>query len=176
MSTCIKAGLLGGIILFIWSAISWMYVPWHSATLNQFKDEKAVSEVIIANAPQSGIYLLPSTQMAETLEQSPEMVMFSSVHQVGTQSRWMQGAVSLVTQVISALLVAWLLCKTNRLSYFGRVGFVMVFALAASFIAHVPYWNWFYFNSQFTLVQIADLLIGWFLAALVMAGICRQSV
>ena len=171
MSACIKAGIVGGIILFIWYAVSWMVLPWHASTLNGFKDEKAVSEVIIANAPQSGIYLLPSAQMSSQ-EQSPEMVMFASVHQVGTQSMMMQGAVSLVTQIISALLVAWLLCKTAGLGYAGRVGFVVVFALAASFVSHVPYWNWFYFNSQFTLVQVADLLVGWFLAGLVMAKMC----
>ena len=67
-----------------------------------------------------------------------------------------------------------LLCKTTGLSYFGRVGFVVVFALAAGFVTHVPYWNWFYFNSQFTLVQITDLLVGWFLAGLAMAGVCKR--
>lgn len=174
MSTSIKAGVLGGIVLFIWSAISWMYLPWHAATLNKFKDEKAVSEIVIANASQSGIYLLPGVQMAGSQEKSPEMVMFSSVHQAGMQTKMMQSAVSLVTKIISAILVAWLLCNTSNLGYVRRVGFIMVFALAAGFVTHVPYWNWFYFNSQFTLVQMADLLVGWFLAGLAMAGICKD--
>ena len=55
------SALLGGIVVFIWSAISWCVFPWHQWTMNVFDNEQAVSEVIVQNAPVSGSYMLPNS-------------------------------------------------------------------------------------------------------------------
>ena len=46
----IKGGIFGGIILFVWGFISWVVLPWHTITLNKFKDEAAVEQALTANA------------------------------------------------------------------------------------------------------------------------------
>jgi hypothetical protein len=76
---------------------------------------------------------------------------------------------------IVAIFVAWMLLKTKGLSYAGRVSFVVIFALAASIVTDIPYWNWFGFDLQYTLVTVADLLIGWFFAGLVLAKLCKNE-
>ena len=48
-----KAGILGGLILFVWSMISWMVIPWHTKTLHSFTSETAITQSIQANAPQA---------------------------------------------------------------------------------------------------------------------------
>lgn len=55
-----KSALLGGIIVFIWGIISWMLLPWHMMTTHKFVNEEQVAMAVKANAPQSGIYFLPS--------------------------------------------------------------------------------------------------------------------
>lgn len=167
----IKAAILGGIILFIWSYISWMLLPWHNTTLHQFQDSNAVMQAIQTNAPQSGVYLLPSMQSME----SAPLFVFASVKLGATSANMTQNLIiSFVTYLVAAFFVSWLLCRAKGLSYLGRVFFVIIFALSVGIITYIPAWNWFGFDLNYTLVGMADLLIGWFLAGLVLARICRN--
>jgi hypothetical protein len=177
MAGYIKGGILAGIILFIWSAISWMFIPWHNATLNGFNNEKAVSEIIVSNAPKSGIYVIPSPKM-EMNQTEPNLkpYVFISVNQEGISSSMVKPMVlSLIAEIIAAILVGWMLSKTTNLSYMRRVGFVLLFAIAASIITHGSYWTWFTFDTQYTLVGFGDMIIGWFLAGLVLAKLAYKK-
>src|SRR5438094_7933582 len=58
-------GLIGGLVLFAWGVVSWMLLPWHLATLEKFKDEANVAQALTANAPKSGVYLLPNVHKRE---------------------------------------------------------------------------------------------------------------
>ena len=55
----LMGGFVGGVVLFVWGAVSWMVLPWHNMTLNTFTDEDKVANVLIANAPVRGIYVYP---------------------------------------------------------------------------------------------------------------------
>lgn len=164
----IKAGVLGGIILFIWGAISWMVLPWHQPTIHQFKNEKAVSEVIQANASRSGVYLFPSMFNKQETAQNGPMI-FASVNLKGSMSMVIPLLLSLLIQIIAACLVAWMVFQTT-FGYLCRVWFVVVFGIAAGMISQLPNWNWFGFEINFVGVMLADLIIGWFLAGLVIAA------
>lgn len=173
MMKCLKAGIVGGLIVFVWSVISWMALPWHHMTLHNFKDEKVISAVIGTGVSKSGMYVSPDMSTGEAKAKTP--MIFAAVVLEGEEpSMTMQMVIGLINQIIAAFFVAWLLTKTNGLSYMGRVGFVVMVALTAALMTEVPYWNWFRFEYYFTLVQIGDLLIGWFLAGLVMAKICKK--
>lgn len=50
----------GGLVAFIGGWISWTMLPWHDATFRSFTDGDAVTVAIKANAPNTGVYLLPS--------------------------------------------------------------------------------------------------------------------
>jgi hypothetical protein len=182
----IKGGVLGGLVVFIWGAISWMVLPWHLATLYKFKDEQAVTEILTANAPASGVFVLPNAhrhepgmseeEMAAAEEAGLERMMkgpfvFASVRLGSGQSMGTLMLNSLLIQILGALLVTWLVMKTGSLGYVSRVIFVTVFAVAAGVITHLPYWNWWDFSTGFTVVALADLVIGWFLAGLVIAKV-----
>lgn len=174
MESCIKGGVIAGIVLFIWTAISWMVLPWHMNTLSTYKDETAVIDVIKTNAPKSGIYFLPMQKMNEAEQTAAQPMIFTSIRLEGVPSMTMQMATGLICEILTAILVGWLLTKTAGLGYFQRVGFVMVFAIAVSIIAHVTNWNWMAFDLMYTLVQISDVLIGWFLAGLILAKFCKR--
>ncbi len=177
MCRYVKAGIVGGLILFIWGAISWMALPYHHQSLNNFTNEKAVADVIQANAPHSGMYFMPTWQQgaqANSPQPSSGPMMLASVHLQGKGSIVLSTLISLLTQIVAAIFVAWLLSKATGSGYFGKLSFVVVFALAAGIVTHIPYWNWFCFDTKFTLLEMSDLVIGWFLAGLVMARMCRN--
>lgn len=176
MTGYLKAGFLAGIVLFAWCFVSWTMLPWHTMTFRQFGSDVAVSQIIQANATEPGVYMLPSMQQVQSAQRSGQEikpVMFASVSLVGPTSMTGPMLISLASQIFAAFLVAWMLVRTSKLSYLGRVGFVLVFALAATLIKDVPAWNWFGFDSFYTLVNIADTLVGWLLAGLVLARYAR---
>lgn len=179
-------GLLGGLVLFVWGAVSYMVLPWHTTTLNKFKDEGAVAQALVANANGSGMYILPNPHrhdpsLNEAQRKAAEedgmkrmMVgpfMFASLSLHGTREMGPALLLNAIGNIVSAALVAWLLSQTVLVPYWHRVGFVVVIAFATAMIAHYPSWIWWRFSESFTLVECADLLIGWSLAGLVIAKI-----
>ncbi len=173
MKTYIKSGVLAGVILFFWGAFSWMVLPWHDATLHHFVDGKAVANGLAANVLQSGIYVFPA-EMSANQDEAKQAFIFASVHLQGMPSSMTPALIiSLLIQMIAAILVAYLLSKTTGLAYYKRVKFVFLFGLAAGIVTYLPFWNWFCFDMAYTLVMMADLLIGWLLAGLVLAKFNR---
>lgn len=179
-------GILGGIAVFIWGAISWMALPWHMTTLHKFKDEAAVVQVLKANAPKSGVYLLPNVHQHEPgtppeqrkaaeeegkkrLQEGP--LAFTVFRAGGMEGMGAALIGSLVLNILSAVLITWLLLKSAIAGYANRVIFVVVVALIAALMVHLSYWNWWSFTTDYTLVSVADLLIGWALAGLAIAKV-----
>jgi hypothetical protein len=179
MTAWIKAGLLGGIVLFVWGYVSWMMLPWHAMTHHSFQSDVAVAQAIQANVPVSGVYVMPSMQTgnatngAQATSAAGPMIFAAVVLEGAPTSMVMPLSISLLSQIIAAMLVAWMLSKTVKLSFLGKVKFVLVVALVAIFIKDVPMWNWAGFDTQFTLVAIGDTLIGWLLASIVLAKLTK---
>lgn len=178
MRSVFISGILGGIILFIWGAVSWMVLPWHKDSLNGFKDEKSVAAVVGANVAKSGMYILPfqhmdSPEAAQQTQPAP-LMMFASIKTESMKPVGSYMVTSIITQFLAAFLVAFLVSKTSGLGYLGRLSFIVLFALTAGIVVDVPYWNWFGFDTHFTLVAFGDLLISWFLAGLVMAKFAKK--
>ncbi len=179
-------GILGGLVLFVWGMISYMVLPWHTVVLNKFTDEATVAQALTANAPMSGMYILPNPHkhepgMTETQRQAAEddgmkrmmngPFTFASVALYGARDMGRALFLTVLGNIVSAELVMWLLLQTTSLTYWGRVGFVVVLALATTMIAYFPYWIWWSFSTSFTLVEFADHLIGWFLVGLTLAKV-----
>src|SRR2546423_10355233 len=134
----ILGSVLGGIVLFVWGAIAWMFIPWPGQPLRGFKNEDAVTQAIIANAPQSGNYLLPNAdQKGLTAEQQQKAmekmakgpIVFASVRLEPFNSMAKPLVSQFLTQLLVALLGTVLLLQTSGLSYKSRVIFLTVIGL-----------------------------------------------
>lgn len=167
MKSILIGGILGGLILFIWSAVSWMALPWHHASFQKFDQEKVVEIVIQSNAIRKGIYLLPHERAAE----GPFAFVVMSPKGWGSMPLHM--AFGLLIQITGAMLVtaALVLVKKPTASFVEKFGFVLLFALAAGVVCELPYGNWWGFPMDFILLAFADLLIGWTLAGLAIAKV-----
>jgi uncharacterized membrane protein len=78
------------------------------------------------------------------------------------------------TNVVCALLAA-ILVSQLRPGFFVRVACVTLVGLLATIMTSVPFWNWYGFPTDFTLAQMAEHVVGWFLAGIVLAAIVRPS-
>jgi hypothetical protein len=184
--TLVLGGTLGGGVLFVWGMVSYMVLPWHSATLEKFKDEGAVSQALVANATGSDMYILPNLHrddpsLTEAQRKAAEdegmtrmmqgPFMFAAVNLRGTRDMGLSLGLTLLADIASAGLVTWLLRQTTGLGYWGRVGFVATMIFTTCLIAYVPYWVWWSFSTGFTAVEFGDHLIGWTLAGMVISRV-----
>jgi hypothetical protein len=61
--------------------------------------------------------------------------------------------------------------KTAGMSWGGRVMFVGTAAVAVCLIAVMPNWIWWRYPSDWVLVGMADIVIAWLLAGMVIAKV-----
>lgn len=181
-------GLLGGLTLFAWGAFSYMVLPWHSMTLEKFADETALAQTLVSNAGGSGMYILPNphksspgvTAAQQEADEAAGMIrmmqgpfMFSAVSLHGTRDMGEAMILNVLGNMAAAALATWLLLQTAIPRFWRRVRFVVVVALTTGVITHVPHWIWWQFSTSFTIVEMTDLLIAWFLAGMVIANVAR---
>ena len=177
--------VLGGLVAFLWSAVSWMMLPWHN-TMKSFTNEAIVSQVLIENVPSGGVYMLPGMppgydrmtddqrKMADqaratALANGPYV--YAVVWRGLSENMGKQMAIGLLFNILAALLVSMLVMRTAGMSWGGRVMFVVTAAVAVCLIAVVPNWIWWRYPKDWILVSMADIVIAWLLAGMVIAKV-----
>lgn len=190
LKSLVLGTILGGLAAFAWSTISWELVGWHERTMSNFKNDDEVASVIASHAPQSGTYILPSAPvmpgmsgeqkekaeaaLREKMQNGPIMV--AAVRRGGFGSFSRAIILQALGLMAAAFLLTWLLLQTRGLSFGKRVLFLGVVGLAAGVIIEIPNWNWRGFSGAFTAVNIADSLLTWLLAGLVIAKVAKPAV
>ena len=184
----VLGSVLGAIVLFVWSAIAWMLIPWPGEPLRTFTNEDAVAQAIKANATRSGNYLLPNEskrtvgmtneqyqkveqEAADRMSRGP--VIFAAVRLEPFGSMVKPLVIGFITQFIAALLAAFLLLQTSALSYAIRVVFLTVIGVIIFVGGHLDEWNWWSFSNAYIAMQAGAIVIGWVLASFVMAVVVR---
>ena len=178
--------LLGGVVAFVWSNISWEFLGWREKSIQAFQNEDEVATVIASHTTQSGMYLLPGAPsgnmspeqskaaqaaMMEKMHKGP--IVLAAVRRAGFGSYARGIVVQFVSLLAAAFLLTWMLLQTRGLSYGRRVLFLAVAGLAASVIVDIPNWNWWGFSGTYTLVSLADSTVTWLLAGLVIAKVAN---
>lgn len=191
MFKILLASLLGGVIFFIWNSISWMALPWHTQTIHNLKNEEVVQSILQENTEKSGIYILPDQyQQAEpdsadsktniekpsAQDSKNQPFAFISYNAVGKEHNMNRSMViALVNGIIASLIITLLLSCTTGLTYLARVFFITLIGLVSGLLGHVPNWIWWQFDTSYTLVMLADLIIGWTLAGLFIAAFAGRE-
>lgn len=180
----IRGAVIGGVIVFLWCLLSWMLFPWHTQMFKQFADEESVAEVIRNNTSDSGIYLLPNTfayhagTSDDTVQAGLMMrhsgpTMFASIQVNGMSHLSVRPfVIALLLQVVGAAIVTWMVLQT-KLRFKEKVVFVTLYGVAVGLLGILPAWNWWAFSPAYTLYLFTNLVVGWFLAGLAIAKICK---
>ncbi len=171
------AGVLGGIVVFVWSFISWVVLPWHNAVIHNIPSGEQVVEILKNDQLPAGLYHHPGfmegeTDMAawtERYKRGPNINFLVYAPVGGDPMDPMQFLTSLILNILSAGLAAFLLLGTlqrtpglpQRALYIAGLG------LFVTLSATLMDWNWWNFPSDYSLVLGVDALITWFLAGLV---------
>jgi hypothetical protein len=182
--------ILGGLVAFAWSSVSWEVIGWHEKTMLNFQNDQEVSTVIATHAAADGTYILPgvgpTADMTAEQKKAAEAaliskmqkgpIMIAAVRRSGFSSMTRGMIIQVLSEMAAAFLLTWLLLQTNGLSYARRVAFLAIAGLAASVIVDLPNWNWWGFSGSYTLVNMADATITWLLAGLVIAKVAKPRM
>jgi len=162
----LSAALLGGIVSFGWGAFTHNALP--AAEPHAFSDSTAVVQTVKANAPSNGVYydsrgLFAAVTFHSDLSSRYDGMLYPIVHQ------------GLICIVVAGLL-AWVLLRLPVWPASGTGFLLATIALAAGIALLLPATNWYGFPLKFQLVQLADIVVGWFLMGLVIGWLRNRML
>jgi len=189
MKKIILGGTLGGLVLFVWSAIAHMPpIGTAGERIVASSNEPAVLKALSDSMTERALYMVPgldpkrpaAEQQAWSVryEHGPAAVVAFSPRPADRAWAGSSFATFFIVEFLGAILVG-LLGATIGISLSGTLGFwprALVLAMVgviSTIDIDGSYWNWYGFPTSFFLAQCVDHVGGWFLAGLVIAGVCR---
>jgi len=184
------AGILGGVVMFVWTSIAHMALPLGEAGINEIQNESAVLNAMQSSmGDKTGLYIFPGLgvgknatreekneamkQMQQRIAANPSGILM--YHPPGRQFAFGKSlAVEFSTEVLQAILVIWLLAQTRIGSFAGRVGFVLTAGILASITTNVSYWNWYGFPGVYTASYILIEIVGFVLVGVIAGLVLRK--
>ena len=184
-------GILGGIVMFVWTSVAHMALPLGEAGIHEIPNESAVLSAMQSHiGRQTGLYLFPGTgvgknatrekkneamkHMAEKVAANPSgILMYHPPGRPFTIGKWL--GIEFSTELLEAILVVFLLAQTRIVSFGGRIGFVVVVGILAAITTNVSYWNWYGFPSVYTASYMFIQIVGFFLVGIVAALFLRKG-
>ncbi len=178
-------GLLAGIVVFIWGALSHMVLGLGEAGIRELPHEEVVLQALRENVTEPGFYFFPWLERAEITEESVK----------AWEERWARGPSGIMVYMprnaeamsvgqlgrefvantcwcwIAAFLLAW--TAPSLREYWKRVLFVALIGLMAGLDVYVSYWNWYNYPLNYTVAIMFDQVIAFTLAGLVLGGMIR---
>lgn len=169
MKRKIESLIAGTLIMFIWNALSWMVLPFHSNTLNSVPDNAINTELLKEHLMKDGVYHYPGypkdntpqalKEMENRIETGPRITLmifkrgktelFSAVSFFGSM------AINFFT-----VLLLYSLIHLSRVQTTKTILFMTLFvALLIGFASDLAQMNWYLFPLDYTLLNILDHLI-----------------
>jgi len=184
------AGILGGIVMFIWTSIAHMALPLGEAGISGIPNESAVLSAMQTNiGDKTGLYIFPGLgvgdnasrqekseamkHMREKIAANPSGILM--YHAPGRPVALGKSlGIEFGTELLESILVVFLLARTRIGSFSGRVGFVLAAGILSAMATNVSYWNWYGFPSVYTASYIFIQIAGFFLVGIVAGIILRK--
>jgi len=178
-------GILGGIVMFIWTSVAHMALPLGEAAIREIPNESAVHSAMQSNiGDRTGLYIFPGPgvgknatrqekndtmkHMVEKIAANPSgILMYHAPGRPFTIGKWL--GIEFGTELLQAILVVFLLAQTRIVNFAGRIGFVVVAGILAAITTNVSYWNWYGFPCVYTASYMFIQIVGFFLVGIVAA-------
>ena len=173
------AGLIGGVVMFVWGAVSHMVLGIGDKGMNVGTPYTATLTALKAEAKEPGIYFLPSTTKDKMADAAAQQALYDQnlgyawvVYHPGGNPGTLDMNPNLGKQFATDFLSAWIAAFVLSLVALGFGKRVLVATLMGVFawlVVSVTYWNWYLFPVDYTLGLLAKFAIGWALAGAAIA-------
>ena len=183
MVRIVLAAILGGLLMFVWSAFAHMVLPFERAALKPIPNEPAVLSALGGNLVEPGMYFFPwidtGAQPSADQQRAWQQKLASGPSGLLVYKPAGGEAMSprqLVTEFLSNALAALFgaLILVQLAGGFGkRVLSMAAIGIAAWLSISFSQWTWYGFSTPFLIGDLADQLGGWLLAGIGMASLIR---
>jgi len=194
MVRIVIAGLLGGAVLFIWGAVSWVWVPWHQ--MAKLPQESIVQRALQSTGADSGVYRFPMmdpdaiNESMSDEDKNDVREAFAMRHKEGPVgmlvyndegSDWMPMMMHVkgflldfVTAVVAATMMSMAVSSLG--GYFGRVLFVLLLGVYVAVGTSMMNWNYMLYPLRFSLEMAGDSIAAALLLGLVISALIKPRV
>jgi hypothetical protein len=165
----VVAGLLAGLVVFVWGMVSHMALPLGKAGFSTLPAEDEVLAALGRHVPEGGLYLFPMEEdpvkWEDAYRTKPHglMVVSPAGEPLAFGRRL---AVELLTNLAGGLFLAFLFAGGMPAVVNWKTGLVAGAALGGFAVVAVDlsYANWYGFPTTYALAQLVDHAVGWGLA------------
>lgn len=175
----VGAGVLAGLVVFVWGAISHMVLPLGEMGVSPLPAAEAVQPVLNSSVPQGGLYYFPWEEDPAKQEEAMRanargILVLTPTTQPFSFPRLL--AVEGATNIAGGILAAFLFAAAGLAgaSIGSKLAFGATLGGFASLAIDFSYWNWYGFPTNYLAAQLADAIIAWSLASLVIGLVLRK--
>jgi hypothetical protein len=160
--------LAAAIALFVWQFISNGVLPWHEATMHAWEGpaNDAVVQTIRANAPENGVYV------------SDQGVLAAVALRPDLSDRMQPMGPMMIKQFVVDLVVAFLLAvvllRSGPMMPSRAAVTFAIAGLAAGAVTELSNWIWYGFDFAFSVVNVIELAVSWFVVGFVLTIVQRR--
>ena len=191
MNRVILAGIVGGVVMFIWTGIAHMVLPLGEEGISQIgaESEAPLLDAMKASlGDRNGLFVFPGLnvgrnatrqekkdamkQIAEKSANGPSGILMYHPTRPFTFGKWL--GIEFVTELFEAILVVCLLAQTRLTTFLGRLSFVTTAGILAAIATNVSYWNWYGFPKRYTVAYMFIEVVGFFFVGIVAALLLKN--
>ena len=179
----IIATLLGSLTMFIWEGFSHV-VLFKGIGFTPLQNEAALRAVVKRSMTGNGLYSFAGADPGSTSKGQAavfdDSVRTSTIGLLGYRPPGGNpfSARKLITQFLGnvlSVLISVQVASLIRAGYWKRVLAVTHIGLLACAVVSSIYWSWYEFPASFFVAQVLDMVIGFFLAGLVICRVLPQA-
>lgn len=192
MKKFIIGSLVGTVIIFVWSFLSWGVLPVHVHSFNYTPKQDSVLNLLNRALPTSGAYMLPmaDNRLVESLtsgykaasEKSMQdmvgkpnaIIFFTRQTPAMDPMQIIKGIIIDLLAVISAVIIL-LLARDRLRTFFMRWWVIMLIGFIVALNSYMLDWNWMGFPWHFIKREIVDVFAEWCLCGIWLAWYFRPA-
>ena len=162
----IISSLVGAIIVFVFQAMSWMFLGIHATSTQAAANDEQVMTALNANMKESAVYDIPHWDMKGSKEDQEKMakemegkpwarVIFHASHEMSMSTPMIRG---FILDLLGMLMVAFIISKSAGSfgSHFMTAMYMAIYSLCLTVLMD---WNWWSTPMSFVSGLIIDSLI-----------------
>jgi hypothetical protein len=192
MKKFIISSVVGAIIIFIWSALSWMILPVHTHSMRYTPKQDTIMKVLNSSSLEEGLYAMPSAdnrnlgmikdgkylkEMDDMNKQNtgkPFAMLIYGINHGMCASQYIYGFIVDLLAVMCAVILL-VMSKDKLKTFFMRWWAVMIIGFIVVLNSYMLEWNWMQFPWYFIKGEIIDTFMEWGLCGVWLAWYFRKA-
>lgn len=158
--------LIGTLILFIWNAISWMVLPFHSNTLINIPETAFDKKLLQESLPDDGVYHYPGipedssvegmTELENKLKEGPRITLM--VYKKGETGFFnpKSFALNLLFNLLTVSILLTIVRQFQDKSIKNVLKNSILIGIMIGLVSDLPQMNWYMFPAKYTLTYVFD--------------------